>query len=132
MKAAYAVIAALVWGTLPHAQTQLEAENTSGLRMLVANKDNPTLAIILPNHPESDRSINILFPEHVTAKRKGSDEANHLYLFSGRYQTGKPLWRKNGNSLEYERDLDGGVRLLARATLEDDGVLFHYEFVKPL
>jgi hypothetical protein len=31
--------------------------------------------------------------------------------------------------LQYELDFANGVHLLARATLEDDGVRFHYEFV---
>ena len=41
----------------------------------------------------------------------------------------RPVWRRSGNSLEYERELSGGVHFLARATLEDNGVLFHYEFL---
>jgi len=39
-----------------------------------------------------------------------------------------PKWRKVRESYEYERNLPGGVQFLARATLEEDGVLFHYEF----
>ena len=41
----------------------------------------------------------------------------------------RPVRRRSGNSLEYERELSGGVHFLARATLEDNGVLFHYEFL---
>ena len=39
-----------------------------------------------------------------------------------------PHWRSSGSSIEYDRELPHGVRMLARATLEADGVLFHYEF----
>jgi hypothetical protein len=38
------------------------------------------------------------------------------------------VWKQAGHSFEYERDFSGGVHMLARATLQDDGVLFHYEF----
>lgn len=103
--------------------------NTTGLRLLIANHDRPVLAIVLPGYSDSDRSIEVIFPEHVTAKRHGSTEPEHLYLFTGRQNVQKPVWREAGNSLECERDLGGGVHFLARATLENDGVLFHYEFV---
>jgi hypothetical protein len=118
----------LLCGTVLYAQAPLEVRNAAGLRLLVTNKSNPALAIVLPGYPDSDRSIEVIFPEHVTAKRHGSSEPEHLYLFSGGQQAGKPVWRQTKNSLEYERDIDGGVHLLARATLEDDGVLFQYEF----
>jgi hypothetical protein len=122
-------LAAVLGGALVHAQTQLAVQNASGLCLLVADSNSPTLRIILPSHPETDRTIEVIFPEHVTAKRHGSSEPEHLYLFTGGQPGPSPVWRKSGNSLEYERDLNGGVHLLARATLEDDGVLFHYEFL---
>jgi hypothetical protein len=37
------------------------------------------------------------------------------------------MWKRAGDSVEYERDFSGGVHMVARATLQDDGVLFHYE-----
>ncbi len=119
----------LLCGTFLSAQSSLEIRNVAGLRVLIANKENPAVAVILPGYPDSDRSIDIIFPEHVTAKRRGNSEPEHLYLSTASQQVQKPVWRKDGNSLEYERDLDGGVRFRARATLEDDGVLFHYEFL---
>jgi hypothetical protein len=114
--------------TLP-AQAECRLQNRSGLRLLMANKDAPTLAIILPGRPDSDHSVEVIFPEHVTARRRGSNEPEHLYLFGARQRTGKPAWRQTSNSVEYERDLGGGVHFLARAALQDDGVLFHYEFL---
>jgi hypothetical protein len=54
----------------------------------------------------------------------------HLYIFQPRSQAPRPSWRRTGQtSLEYQMDLQGGVHLVARATLEFDGIRFHYEFV---
>jgi hypothetical protein len=72
--------------------------------------------------------VEVLFPEHVTAKKQGATEAQHLYLFRAGRQGERPVWKKAGSSVEYERDFFGGVHMLARATLQDDGVDFHYEF----
>jgi hypothetical protein len=58
----------------------------------------------------------------------GSSDAGHLYQWRPGSRGDRPLWRRLGNALEYERDLPGQIHLLARATLEADGVRFHYEF----
>ena len=75
-----------------------------------------------------DSVAEILFPEHVTAVRLGATDAEHLYLSTATSNGDVPHWRQSGNSVEYGRDLREGVHFLARATLEDDGVVFHYEF----
>lgn len=103
-------------------------QSPSGLRLLVASRNDPVLAVILPGYPDLDRSIEVVFPEHVTIRRHGSSEAEHLYLFGARNQIREPAWRQTSDSVEYERDF-GGIHFLARATLQDDGVLFHYEFL---
>ena len=104
-------------------------QNTDGLRLLVAVENaQPTLRIVLPGHPISDRAIEVVFPEHVTVRRHGSAGSEHLYLFRPGHQAERPTWRRIGRSLEYEKDFPGAVHMLARATLEDDGVRFHYEF----
>lgn len=104
--------------------------NPSGVRLIVAAEDNqPTLRILLPDSADSDHSIYVLFPEHVTVRRRGAPDAEHFYLFRPGRQGQRPLWRAVGNSLQYERDFQPGVHMLARATLEDDGVRFGYEFV---
>lgn len=123
------IVTLLCWGASLHARNVPTLQNPSGLRLLGADENNPALAIVLPGYPATDRSIDVIFPEHVTAKRHGSGEPEHLYLFAATGQTGKPVWRRTGNSIEYERDLDGGIHFLAKATLEDNGVLFHYEFL---
>jgi hypothetical protein len=104
-------------------------QNSSGLQLLVAPENaQPMLRVVLSAHVTSDRSIEVLFPEHVTAVKRGSSVAEQLYLFQPGPR-GEPVqWRRVGRSLEYQRDLPGGVRLLARATLEDDGVRFRYQF----
>jgi hypothetical protein len=119
----------LAFATLLALTAEPQIQSPSGLRLLVANPNNPALAIVLPAHPQSDRSIEVIFPEHVTAKRHGTSEPEHLYLSAERQQAQKPVWRNAGSSLEYERDLSGGIHFLARATLENDGVLVHYEFL---
>jgi hypothetical protein len=104
--------------------------NPNGLRLLVAPENTqPTLRILLPGSPESDSAIEVIFPEHVTARRKGVSEAEQLYLFRPGQRGNPPAWRQIGQSLEYESDFTAGVHFLARATLQDDGVLFHYEFL---
>jgi hypothetical protein len=103
--------------------------NAGGLKLLVAEENAaPTLRIVLPGHPESDRAIEVIFPEHVTVRRHESAEAEHLSLFRPGPQGERPAWRRVGRALEYERELPGAMHMRARATLEEDGVRFRYEF----
>jgi hypothetical protein len=100
--------------------------NSIGMQLRVAEENiQPTVRIVLPGHPASDRAIEVIFPEHVTVRPHGSTEARQLYLFRPGQYGERPLWRQSERSLEYEKDL-GAVQMLARATLEDDGVRFHY------
>ncbi|MGH7492110.1 MAG: hypothetical protein ACREOO_06905 [bacterium] len=137
MKWSYAVVALSLCGiasvsalTAPlGAQQPGSIHNDSGLALLVAKQNaQPTLRIVLPHQPDSDRSIEVIFPEHVTVRRHGSVNSEHLYLFRPGPQGARPAWQRVGRSLQYERDLPGAVHMIARATLEDDGVRFHYEF----
>lgn len=101
----------------------------SGIRVQVVQEDTlPALKILLPGQPSSDPGILALFPEHVTAREHAKTGTVHLYLFRPGTQGTPPAWRVAGQSLEYEMELSGGVRIVARATLESDGVRFHYEF----
>ena len=112
------------------ASTNLGAvKRADGLRLSVSGKDaQPVVDIALPGHSESDCAIEVIFPEHVTARRHGDVDAEHLYLFKGGPIGARPPWRRIGNSLEYQRELSNAVHMLARVTLESDGLLFHYEF----
>ena len=102
-------------------------QNARGLRLVaVTDVARPALRIVLPGHALSDRSIEVLVPEHVTAVGQGSTAAEHLFL-PGAGRPIEPAWRAVGRSLEYRRELSGAVDMVARATLEDDGVRFQYE-----
>ena len=101
--------------------------NSVGMQLMVVDEnDQPTLRLVLPGHPSSDRAIEVLFPEHVTVRPRGSTDAHQLYLFQPGQSGERPLWRRSERSLEYERNLPGAVHMLARATLEEDGVRFHF------
>jgi hypothetical protein len=101
--------------------------NSAGMQLMVAAENNqPTLRVVLPGHPTSDRAIEILFPEHVTVRPRGSTDAHQLYLFQPGQSGERPLWRRSERSLEYEKHLPGAVQMLARASLEEDGVRFHF------
>ena len=109
------------------AQPPKALQNAAGMRLFVDEENTqPALRIVLPGRPDSDRAIYVLFPEHVTARKTGA-EVERFYVFRPGRQGEGPAWRRAGQSLEYERDF-GTVHMLARATLEDDGVRFHYEF----
>jgi hypothetical protein len=113
----------------PSQATVSSVRNTAGLQLLVASDHtSPVLRVVLPGRPASDRSIEILFPEHVTARKQGQPSAEPLYMFEPGLHSDGPRWRRSGGTLEYERDLRAGVHLRARATLEADGVRFRYEF----
>src|SRR5215217_3128508 len=116
-----------VVGTVATANLQLQS--ATGLQLLVSTDDtSPVLRVVLPGRPTSDRSIEVLFPEHITVVKQGQDAGQQLYLFRPGRSGDRTLWRRSGASLEYDRDLAGGLHLLARATLEDDGVRFRSEF----
>jgi hypothetical protein len=108
-------------------QSLSPVRNAAGLRLVVADQKAPTLRIVLPGAPDDDKSIEIIFPEHVTARLHGSSEADHLYMFDS--PANPPDWHENRSSIEYEMDVKSGIHFIARAILQEDGVLFHYEFI---
>src|SRR6266550_4460442 len=111
------------------AQEPMSLANSEGLRLSISEADTqPALTIALPGEPSGRPEIRVLFPEHVTAKKKGNADAEQLYLFRPGLQGEKPPWKRSQNSFEYVRNFSAGIHMLARATLQDDGVLFHYEF----
>jgi hypothetical protein len=101
--------------------------NSAGLQLLVAEENNyPTLRIVLPGHRTSDRAIEVIFPEHVTVRPRGSADGHQIYLYQPGLSGERPPWRQSERSLEYEKNLPGPVHMLARATLEEDGVRFYF------
>jgi hypothetical protein len=120
----------LACGAFLHAEQPSAIRNAKGLRLLIDPDDTqPVLRVVLPGHADSDAVIDVVFPEHVSAKKTGENEAAHLYLYRPGREGTAPDWRQTSQSFEYERDLPEGVHFLARATLEEDGILFHYEFL---
>jgi hypothetical protein len=107
----------------------LVIRNAAGMQLAVVNENaDPTLRLILPGQPSSDRSIEILFPEHVTVRPQGKTDAYQLYMFQGVNSGERPKWRKSEHALEYEQTFPGKIGMLARATLEEDGIRFHFRF----
>lgn len=88
---------------------------------------DPAIHITVPGGPASERSFNILFPEHVTVRAHGHTEADHLYIYQPGPAGHAPAWKQSANTLEYTKELPG-ILFTARATLQPDGILFHYEF----
>ena len=80
--------------------------NSVGMQLRVAEENTqPTLRIVLPGHPTSDRAIEVIFPEHVTVRPRGSTDANHLYLWQPGQYGERPPWRRSERALAYERNL---------------------------
>jgi hypothetical protein len=103
-------------------------ENPSGLRLLVdLENTQPVLRVVLPGRPLSDQTIEVIFPEHVTVRKTGNADSDHLYLWQPGKTGDQPAWRRDGQTFSYERSFAGGIRMVASATLESDGVLFRYE-----
>jgi len=108
----------------------IAVRNAAGTRLMVDGEYTyPTLRVILPGHSDSDREVEVIFPEHVTVRKTGETEGKHLWLFQPGQRGERPAWRQVGQTLEYEKQFEGGLHMLARATLQDDGVVFRYEFV---
>jgi hypothetical protein len=106
-------------------KTGENVRNSAGMQLMVAEENtDPTLRIVLPGRPASDRAIEVLFPEHVTVRQRGSSDGHQLYMFQPGQAGERPLWRQSERSLEYEKNFPAGVHLLARGTLEEDGVRF--------
>lgn len=119
----------ILWVSRLGAQTPVVADQRSGLRLQVDRGSTlPALRLVLPGQPVS-KGILIIFPEHVTVRVHGQTEPTHLYVWQPGQQGTVPAWRRVGQSLEYEMELKSKLHMLARATLESDGVRFHYEFV---
>ncbi|MGQ0815996.1 MAG: hypothetical protein ACT4O1_16315 [Gemmatimonadota bacterium] len=114
---------------MANAQVAMSVQNSGGMQLVVAPQHaEPALRVILPGRPVSDTSISILFPEHVSAVERGSTAARQLYMFRPGRVADPPAWRGTMNYVEYDRELAAGLHLRARATLEDDGIRFRYEF----
>src|SRR5262252_5173279 len=106
------IMAAFSVGIVCHAQLPAPPQNKSGVRLLIAEEDtDPALHLALPGRPDSDRTIYVLFPEHVTVRKPGETDGKHVYLFRPGRVGDRPIWRKIGQSLQYEKDFEGGLHM---------------------
>jgi hypothetical protein len=117
------------YSSLPTAQT-LSVANASGLTVRVANEHaDPSLWLSVPDEVSGQDAVLVLLPEHVTVRRHGTSEAEHLYLWRPGPSGSRPNWRQVRNVLQYEAEVAPDIHFLAQVSLEADGVLYHYEFV---
>src|SRR5258708_27267883 len=87
--------------------------NSVGVQLRVAEENTqPTLRIVLPGHPASDRAIEVIFPEHVTVRPRGGTDASQIYLFQPGQYGERPLCQQSDRALEYEKNLPGAVHML--------------------
>jgi hypothetical protein len=123
------LVTSLLASSVLRAQS-FEIRNAAGVEVTVDQEDrNPALTVTVPDGSKDDQSFKILLPEHVTVRVHGESDAKHLYIFRpGSDGDPPPVWKRDGNSLEYAKDF-GSIHFVARATLKEDGILFHYEFV---
>src|ERR1700730_14246165 len=78
------------------AQEPTSLTNSEGLRLSISETDTqPALTIALLGEPSNPPAIRVLFPEHVTAKKKGNTDAEHLYLFRPGLQGEEPRWTRS-------------------------------------
>src|SRR3954469_11515864 len=81
-------------------QKDLVVVNKSGMQLMVVEENtSPTLRVVLPGQPSTDRSIEIIFPEHVTVREHGSSDAYQLYMFQFGRTGEPPLWRRTERAL---------------------------------
>src|SRR5438094_9378917 len=126
----FSLLTSLFFGPAGRTQAPPAVQNASGMRLVVADENSyPTLRVVLPGHPDSDKTIEVIFPEHVTVRHVGDTEGKHLFLFQPGQHGDRPAWGQVGRSLQYEKAYAGGLHMLATAMLEDDGVRLSYELV---
>src|SRR3990170_9060911 len=76
------------------ADVHLPIRNGAGLQLFIATEHtSPVLRVVLPGQPASDRSIEILFPEHVTVVKQGQTSGEQLYMFRPGRRGDQTLWR---------------------------------------
>ena len=117
--------------SLPAQKELTLTEPKTGLQIIVINKDYPLLKILLQGQSASERGIEVEFPEHVTGLNGKTNTIEHLYLVTmgTRNKRTLPLWKIEGNTIKYETVLNNEIKLIATASLEDDGVRYTYKFI---
>lgn len=117
------------YSSQPTAQP-LSVDNASGVTVRVATEhSDPSLWLDVSDEPSGQNAVLVLLPEHVTVRRRGRNEAEHLYLWRPGQYGSRSIWTRVRNTLQYEREFAPGIHFLAQVSLEPDGVLYHYEFL---
>jgi hypothetical protein len=130
MNKQYLLLLLLIIG-LTAAGQPLRLKRADGLTVTVINPAYPLLKVLLPGEPESDRGIEIEFPEHLTGLNLQGHQVEHLYLVSlgTNNRRTPPSWHRTDHTLTYESDLDNAVTLTATVTLEEDGLRYTYKMI---
>jgi len=114
----------------PHAPQSLSISTASGLTIRVANEHaDPSLWLSVSEEASGQDAVLVILPEHVTVRRRGTKEAEHLYLWQPGQSGSRPHWTQVRNALQYEAEFAPGIHFLSQVSLVPDGVLYHYEFV---
>lgn len=114
----------------PQAAQSLSVSTASGLTIRVANEHaDPSLWLSVSEGASGQDAVLVILPEHVTVRRRGTNEAEHLYLWRPGQSGSRPHWTQVRNALQYEAEFAPGIHFLSQVSLAPDGVLYHYEFV---
>lgn len=111
------------------AQNELSVtQRESGIKVIVVNKNYPLLKVLLPGQSESERGIEVEFPEHVTGLNKQSGRVEHLYLVTRGVENKRtlPAWNLNGDTLMYESVLNNNISLAAKVILNRNDLSYLY------
>ena len=86
----------------------------SGVRVMVSSQPElPQIKILLPEQPETERGIEIEFPEHAFGRLRDTKEVRRFFLMGSHRADwqAQPQWKKEGNSLRYNMAFKSGVTL---------------------
>ena len=111
------------------AQNELSViDSKSGLKLSAINKNYPLLKLLLPTQSNSERGIEIEFPEHVTGLNSKNGLVEHLYLESRGTSNKRtlPVWTVKDNTITYKTKLNGNVSMIANAKLDSNGIKYTY------
>lgn len=110
----------------------LLAGNTSllaqGLRLVVLQKERPLVKVLLPGQADSERGIEIEFPEHITGTNEATSEVEHLYMNTRANDPYGYSWQISPEEISYYMKLPNDIQMIATAKVEGDGLRMTYEF----
>jgi hypothetical protein len=108
--------------------TSSYSQEVKGLRLIVLQKERPLIKVLLAGQPESERGIEIEFPEHITGLNEASGEVEHLFMNTRENDPYGYSWQIEPAQVSYYMKLPNEIQLIATAKIEDDGLRMTYEF----